>query len=77
MYLPLKVTDIFLTLVDDCTRTTSIYLMKCKSKTTPLLVSFITMIQTQFGSQLKQLRSDNGQEFHMPDFYASNDPSLL
>ena len=45
--------------------------MKCKSETRPLLVYFIIMIQIQFGSQLKQLRSDNGQEFHMLDFYAS------
>ena len=36
----------FLTLVDDCTRTTWVYLMKSKSKTRPLLISFITMIQT-------------------------------
>lgn len=61
----------FLTPVDDYTRSTWIYLMKCKSEARPLLASFITMIQTQFGCQLKQLRSDNGQEFQMPDFYAS------
>jgi hypothetical protein len=61
----------FLTLVDDCTRTTWIYLMKAKSDTRSLLISFITMIQTQFHTMLKQIRSDNGQEFHLPEFYAS------
>ena len=61
----------FLTLVDDCTRTTCIYLMKAKSDTRSLLISFVTMIQTQFHTMLKQIRSDNGQEFHMPEFYAS------
>ena len=61
----------FLTLVDDCTRTTWIYLMKSKSETRPLLVSFITMIQTQFHALIKHIRSDNGQDFSMPDFYAS------
>ena len=61
----------FLTLVDDCTQTTWIYLMKSKFDTRPLLTSFITMIQTQFQTMIKQIRSDNGQEFHMPEFYAS------
>uniref|UniRef100_A0A2N9FQ69 Integrase catalytic domain-containing protein n=1 Tax=Fagus sylvatica TaxID=28930 RepID=A0A2N9FQ69_FAGSY len=61
----------FLTLVDDCTRTTWIYLMKAKSDTKSLLISFITMIQTQFHTMLKQIRSDNGPEFHLPEFYAS------
>jgi transposase InsO family protein len=61
----------FLTLVDDCSRTTWIYLMKLKSKARPLLESFITMIKTQFCSQIKLIRSDNGQEFTMPTFYAS------
>ena len=60
-----------LTLVDDCTRTTWIYLMKAKSDTRSLLISFITMLQTQFHTMLKQIRSDNGPEFHLPEFYAS------
>jgi hypothetical protein len=45
--------------------------MKSKSEARPLLISFITMIQTQFHSTIKHIRSDNGQEFYMPDFYAS------
>ena len=45
--------------------------MKAKSDTRSLLISFVTMIQTQFHTMLKQIRSDNGQEFHMPEFYAS------
>ena len=71
MFQPLRVTNISLTLVDDCTRTTWVYLMKSKSETRPLLVSFITMIQTQFHALIKHIRSDNGQKFSMPDFYAS------
>uniref|UniRef100_A0A2N9HVD4 Integrase catalytic domain-containing protein n=1 Tax=Fagus sylvatica TaxID=28930 RepID=A0A2N9HVD4_FAGSY len=61
----------FLTLVDDCTRTTWIYLMKLKSEARPLLQSFITMIKTQFNCQIKIVRSDNGQEFQMPIFFSS------
>ena len=38
----------FLTLVDDATRSTWVYLMKYKSDTRPLLVSFYNMICTQF-----------------------------
>jgi hypothetical protein len=53
----------FLTLVDDCSRTIWLYLMKLKSEARSLLESFITMIKTQFGHQIKILRSDNGQEF--------------
>uniref|UniRef100_A0A2N9G1L7 Conserved oligomeric Golgi complex subunit 6 n=1 Tax=Fagus sylvatica TaxID=28930 RepID=A0A2N9G1L7_FAGSY len=52
-------------------RTTWLYLMKLKSEARSLLESFITMIKTQFGHQIKIVRSDNGQEFHMPSFYAS------
>ena len=58
----------FLTLVDDCTRTTWLYLMKFKSKARFLLESFITMIKTQFDCQIKTVRSDHGQEFNMPEF---------
>jgi hypothetical protein len=45
--------------------------MKSKSDTRSLLTSFILMIQTQFHTMIKHLRSDNGQEFNMLDFYAS------
>jgi hypothetical protein len=45
--------------------------MKSKSDTRPLLISFITMIQNQFNTMLKHIRNDNGQEFHMLDFFAS------
>jgi hypothetical protein len=45
--------------------------MRSKSDTRPLLTSFITMIQTQFHTMIKQIRSDNGQEFHMLEFCAS------
>ena len=45
--------------------------MKLKSETRPFLQSFITIIQRKFGTQIKTIRSDDGQEFHMPEFYAS------
>jgi hypothetical protein len=61
----------FLTLVDDATRTTWVYLMKLKSETRSLLQSFILMIETQFGSTIKCIRSDNGYEFSIIEFYTS------
>jgi hypothetical protein len=61
----------FLTIVDDCSRSTWIYLMSSKADTRPLLLSFFTMIETQFNTKIKALRSDNGLEFLMSDFFSS------
>ncbi|KAL2241232.1 UNVERIFIED_CONTAM: Retrovirus-related Pol polyprotein from transposon RE1 [Sesamum indicum] len=52
-----------LTLVDDYSRATWTYLMRYKSQTTSLLSSFIKQVQTQFGLQVRSLRTDNGPEF--------------
>ncbi|KAG5555708.1 hypothetical protein RHGRI_006375 [Rhododendron griersonianum] len=53
----------FLTIVDDFTRFTWIFLMKFKSETQGLLKSFIAFVNTQFNCQIKCVRSDNGLEF--------------
>jgi hypothetical protein len=45
--------------------------MASKSDTRPLLVSFFTMIETQFKTKIKSIRSDNGLEFIMSDFFSS------
>ena len=58
----------FLTIVDDATRSTSVYLMKIKSETKPLLISFYKMISTQFLTNIKAIRTDNAQEFFLKDF---------
>ena len=49
----------FLTIVDDATRSTWVYLMKSKSDTRPLLISFYKMISTQFHTNIKAIRIDN------------------
>ena len=59
----------FLTLVDDFSRFTWIILMKTKSEARQHLTNFISFIETQFNRKLKCLRSDNGPEFLMSDFY--------
>ncbi|CAL8992943.1 unnamed protein product [Prunus brigantina] len=53
----------FLTIVDDFSRTTWIYLMKLKSETQNLLKSFFSFVSTQFNKQIKAIRVDNGAEF--------------
>jgi hypothetical protein len=62
----------FLTIVDDCTRFTWIHLMNNKSQTRSLLISFFNLIETQFQHKIKCLRSDNGIEFQMSDFFHSH-----
>jgi hypothetical protein len=59
----------FLTIVDDKSRFTWIFFMKLKSETSHLIKSFVSLIQTQFNTTIKCIRSDNGTEFLLRDFY--------
>ena len=59
----------FLSIVDSATRNTWVYFLKEKSNVRSILISFYKMIQTQFKTNIKSIRSDNGQEFAMIDFY--------
>nr|KYP55041.1 Retrovirus-related Pol polyprotein from transposon TNT 1-94 [Cajanus cajan] len=61
----------FLTIVDDHSRYTWIFPLKLKSETSKILQNFVSLIKTQFDSVIKVIRSDNGTEFCMNDFYAS------
>ena len=62
----------FLTIIDDCTRSTWVYLMKSKSDTRSILQSFYTMIKTQFYKAIKIFRIDNGLEFQMIEFFKTH-----
>lgn len=53
----------FLTLVDDYTRWTWIFLMRVKSDVIELLRNFIMMVNTQFSKKIKMVKSDNRSEF--------------
>lgn len=53
----------FLTIVDDFSRCTWVFLMSKKSETQNLLQSFITFAHTQFHTTVKTIRVDNGSEF--------------
>ncbi|KAL2242389.1 UNVERIFIED_CONTAM: Retrovirus-related Pol polyprotein from transposon RE1 [Sesamum indicum] len=52
-----------LTIVDDCSRATWIYMMMHKSQVPQKLECFLNMIETQFNKRVKRIRSDNGTEF--------------
>jgi hypothetical protein len=61
----------FLTIVDDHSRSTWVYLMKHKSEARILLIHFIYLVENQFGKNVKVVRSDNGPEFKISQFYSS------
>jgi len=53
----------FLTLVDNHSRGTWVYLMKHKTQTDDILISLYNMIETQFNVKIKRVHIDNGTEF--------------
>lgn len=53
----------FLTLVDDCSRSTWTYLISNKGQIFGILLQFGKLIQTQFNKTIKVLRSNNDGEF--------------
>jgi hypothetical protein len=61
----------FLTIMDDCTQFTWVRLMQHKSQTASIIHSFSNMVQTQFKTKIKCIRSDNGLEFHTKEFFST------
>ena len=55
----------FLTIVDDYSRHTWIYLLKNKTKVKPLIQAFCALVKNQ------TIRIDNGKEFKLDQFYAT------
>ncbi|CAJ2642469.1 unnamed protein product [Trifolium pratense] len=53
-------------------RFTWITLMKSKAETRQHVINLVKMIQTQHSHQVKIIRSDNGPEFSMNEFFSSN-----
>jgi len=61
----------FITLVDECSRFTWLFLLKHKSEASIYVKQFFTMVQTQFGVSIKCLRYDNAKELALIEFLAS------
>ncbi|PNX73342.1 peptide transporter PTR2, partial [Trifolium pratense] len=61
----------FLTIVDDYSRFVWILLVKSKAEVAIKLQNFIVMIENQFHTTPKTIRSDNGSEFMLTQFYSS------
>lgn len=53
----------FLTIMDDYSRGTWVYLMTHKDQTNEILINFYNMTKVQFDRRIKLMRSDNGTEF--------------
>jgi len=58
----------FLTVVDDYSMYTWIFLFKHKSEVVKALENFVVFVQTQFETAIKII-SDNGTEFFMTNFF--------
>jgi len=61
----------FLTIVDDKSRYTWIIFLKLKSEVANHIKQCIFMVETHFSIKIKSIRSDNGPEFALQNFYAS------
>ena len=61
----------FLSIVDDFSRCTSVFLMPHKSDAFGLIQSFYNMVVNQFHTTIKVIRPDNGPKFALHSFYAS------
>lgn len=59
----------FVTLVDDCSRFTWVYMIRKKSDAQYVIPRFFKMIHTQFGKPIKQFRSDNAKELAFTEFF--------
>lgn len=59
----------FLTIVDDHTRVTWVYLLRTKSEVLQVFPHFITMVEKQYQTSVKGVRSDNAQELKFTDLY--------
>ena len=60
----------FLTLVDDCTRFTWLFLLKHKSNVSHVIPKIFKLISTQFDMKIKAFRFDNAKELLFTNFFA-------
>lgn len=56
-------TSFMLTIVDDFSRATWIYLLQSKAEVSDVFETFVNTVENHFGSRVKNVRTDNGIEF--------------
>ena len=61
----------FLTIFDDYSRYTWVILLHNKSEVRQHIINFTVFVQNHFKTNIKTIRTDNGVEFAMSNFYAS------
>lgn len=59
----------FLTIVDDHSRATWVYLMKTKSEAIQVFPVFLQMVETQFQCKVRSVRSDNAPELKFTEIF--------
>lgn len=60
----------FLTIVDDCTRFTWVFLIRHKSEASSIVSKFYALVETQFQCHIKAIRTDHAKELAFTDFCA-------
>jgi transposase InsO family protein len=53
----------YISFIDDCSRMVWLYLLKSKDEVPKVVKDFHKMVKTQFGKEIKIMRSDNGTEY--------------
>lgn len=66
----------FLTIVDNFSKTTWFYLLRTKAETRQCIESFYNLIETQFSTKIKILRSDNSVDFQTNFFLITRASSI-
>ena len=61
----------FLTIVDDCSRFTWVYMLHTKDDVQSIIPQFFENLHTQLGLTIKGVRSDNAKELNLTKFYNS------
>jgi len=61
----------FLTIVDDYSRYTWVILLPDKTSIHKHIIDFVTKIETHFHTVIKNIRTNNGLEFYLHDFYST------
>lgn len=62
----------FLTIVDDHTRVSWVYLLRIKSEVLQVFPGFLKMIENQFQTTVKAVRSDKSPELKFAELFRSN-----